>query len=219
MIKGVLFDLDGTLADTAPDLARVTNLLLEQYGNPTLPLEKLRPRASQGARGLIEEGFKISASDPFFDELKEQFFTLYQNNLCLHTRLFDGVPALLDYLDSHHIPWGIVTNKFKRFTDPLVSQLGLAQRSGCVVSGDTFPRPKPFPDPLLGASELLDMSPDNLAYVGDDERDMLAAQAAGMSGIIARYGYLGSATPPHEWPHNAIIDHPEEVIRFIHYLQ
>ncbi|OZB32073.1 MAG: hypothetical protein B7X47_07570 [Ferrovum sp. 34-44-207] len=215
MIKGVLFDLDGTLADTAPDLAHALNVLLEQYGNAPLPLDQLRPRASQGARGLIEEGFKISINDPFFEELKEQFYTLYQNNLCSQTRLFIGVPELLDYLDLHHIPWGIVTNKFKRFTDPLVSLLGLTHRSGCIVSGDSYARAKPFPDPLLGASEELQLIPEELVYVGDDERDMIAAQAAGMAGIIARYGYLGSDI----WPHQAIIEHPEELIRFIHYLQ
>ncbi|KXW56881.1 HAD-IA family hydrolase [Ferrovum sp. PN-J185] len=219
MIKGILFDLDGTLADTAPDLGRALNTLLERYGNSPLPIERLRPRASQGARGLIEEGFNISTSDPFFEELRDQFLTIYESNLCLDTRLFPGVSELLNYLDLHHIPWGIVTNKFERFTNPLVELLGLSQRSGCVVSGDTFQRPKPFPDPLVGAAKLLQLSPQELVYVGDDERDMLAAQAAQMSGIIAGYGYLGSSTPPNEWPHHAIIQEPEELIRFIHYLQ
>lgn len=213
MILGLLFDLDGTLADTAPDLAHVVNILRNQYGRQPVPLELLRPHASQGARGLLEAGFGVHPGDPFFDELREEFLELYQTHLCVNTRLFDGIPELLDDVDQQGIPWGIVTNKFTRFTDPLVCKLGLQQRAQCVVSGDTFARPKPYPDPLLGAARQLGLQPDTMIYLGDDERDMRAAQAAGMSGVIARYGYLGSI-PPDRWNALGVIDHPSQLKTF-----
>ncbi|MDE1982922.1 MAG: HAD-IA family hydrolase [Betaproteobacteria bacterium] len=215
MIRGILFDLDGTLADSAPDLGWALNTLLDRYGRPPVALDRLRRRASQGARGLLEEGFGVRPEDPFFEELRDEFLTLYRDNLSRRTVLFEGVPELLASLDARGLPWGIVTNKLARFTGPLVEALGLAQRAACVVSGDSYARPKPYPDPLLGAAGELALAPAELLFVGDDERDMVAAQAAGMDGIVARYGYLGEGTPPETWHARGWIDHPRELMAFL----
>ena len=216
MIQGILFDLDGTLADTAPDLGFALNTLLERYDRPPVPLDVLRTRASQGARGLLEAGFGIQPGAPFFDELRDEFLALYRDNLCRRTTLFAGVASLLEALDARAMPWGIVTNKLAQFTQPLVAQLGLADRAACIVSGDTYAKPKPYPDPLLGAARELELAPGTLLYVGDDERDMQAAQAAGMGGIVARYGYLGNGTPPETWHALGWIDKPHELMQFLH---
>lgn len=214
-ILGVLFDLDGTLADTAPDLAWALNTLRLRYDRPALPLSRLRPLASHGARGLLKVGFDLSPSDPYFEELRDEFLTLYQDHLCVDTRLFDGVHELLGVLDHRQIPWGIVTNKITRFTRPLVRQLGLEERAGCVVSGDTFARPKPYPDPLNGAAQALNLPVQSLLYLGDDARDMQAAQAAGAKGIIAGYGYLGDGLLPDQWCASGFITHPMELLSFL----
>lgn len=215
MIRGVLFDLDGTLADTAPDLGLALNLLLQRYGRETVPLERLRPQASHGARGLLQVGFEIRPADPYYEELRDEFLELYSKNLRVHTTLFDGVEELLSTLESRSLPWGIVTNKIRRFTDPLVKELDLDRRAACVVSGDTYARPKPYPDPLIGAAEELKLPADTLVYVGDDERDMRAGLAAGMRVVAARYGYLGSELPPEQWNAHALIDAPMELIGYI----
>ncbi len=215
MIQGILFDLDGTLADTAPDLAHALNLLLSRYNRDPITTEHVRPQASHGARGLLEIGFGVHPGDPYFDELRDEFLLLYRDNLCRDTVLFAGIPELLAELDLRNLPWGIVTNKLARFTDPLVAQLGLADRAACVVSGDTYAKPKPYPDPLLGAARELELSPERLIYVGDDERDMQAAQAAGMGGVVARYGYLGSGRPPEEWRALGMIDQPQQLMTYL----
>lgn len=208
-VRGVLFDLDGTLADTAPDLGGALNELLERYGREVLPLQRLRPVASSGARGMLGEGFGITPADPYYEELREEYYQLYESRLCRDTRLFDGIDDLIATLDARAIPWGIVTNKVTRFAMPLVAQLPALARSRCLVCGDTYDRPKPYPDPLIGAASQLALPPAELIYVGDDERDMLAASAAGMPGVVARYGYLGlDATPPEEWPAAHHIDTP-----------
>jgi len=215
MIRGVLFDLDGTLADTAPDLGGALNRLLERYGRERVPLERLRPQASHGARGLLQIGFDIRPGDPYYDELRDEFLELYASNLCVDTILFDGVPELLKTLEDRELPWGIVTNKIRRFTEPLVRELDLDKRAACVVSGDSYAKPKPYPDPLIGAARELDLPPDTLIYVGDDERDMRAGLAAGMRVVAARYGYLGSELPPEQWNAHAIVDAPGELLGFI----
>lgn len=214
MSLGVLFDLDGTLADTAPDLGAALNALLLRYGREALPLNQIRPWVSQGARGLLSAGFGIQPGEPFFEELREEFLELYQQDLATHTKLFDGIPELLRNLEEREIPWGIVTNKLTRYTDPVVEALGLAARARCVVSGDTFARPKPWPDPLLGAAQQLGHAPQSLVYVGDDERDMQAADAAGMPGIVAGYGYLGGSDP-HSWNSVAILKTPLELLQHL----
>ncbi len=215
MIQGILFDLDGTLADTAPDLAYALNILLSRYDRDPITIERLRPQASHGARGLLEIGFGVQPGDPYFEELRDEFLLLYRDNLCRHTVLFAGIPQLLTHLDARGLPWGIVTNKLARFTDPLVAHLGLTKRAACVVSGDTYAKPKPYPDPLLGAAREMELSPERMIYVGDDERDMQAAQAAGMGGVVARYGYLGSGRPPEEWHALGLIDQPQQLMAYL----
>ena len=214
-VQAVLFDLDGTLADSAPDLALALNLLLAEHGRAAVPLETTRPYTSSGARGLIKAGFGLDADHAEYPALKDRFLDLYEKNLDVHTSLFDGVEKMLDDLDSRRIPWGIVTNKSKRFTGAVVAGVGLAARSACIVSGDTTARAKPHPDPLLHAAELISVPPTRCIYVGDDLRDIQAARAAGMGAIAAAYGYLGVDGDPHDWNADAVITHPGEVLNFL----
>lgn len=215
MIQAVLFDLDGTLADTAPDLGGALNRVRVKRGLAPMPLELLRPHASAGARGLLGAGMGIKPGHPDFETLRDEFLDFYEANLKLDSTLFEGVNQLLDALEARDIAWGIVTNKIARFTDPLVGLLGLSDRAGCVISGDTTPHTKPHPAPLLEASRRIGVEPYTCIYVGDDERDIQAARAAGMKGIIAAYGYLGSDNPPAAWGADGSIDHPMDALRFL----
>lgn len=215
MFEAVLFDLDGTLADTAPDLGEATNILLLEAGRPQQSLERLRPFTSQGVRGLLRAGFGIEPGDPTYGELSQRFLDIYAARLCADSRLFDGIPALLDALEAMHLRWGIVTNKRRRFTDPLVELLQLAPRTTWVVSGDTTAEAKPSPLPVLHACQLLDCRPQRTLYVGDDRRDIVAGKAAGCLTVAASYGYLGDSGPPHTWGADLIIDHPAELADFL----
>ncbi|MGH8620835.1 MAG: HAD-IA family hydrolase, partial [Burkholderiales bacterium] len=190
MIKAILFDLDGTLADTAPDLTFALNRVRGARGLPPLPLAATRPYASQGARGLIGVGFDLHPGDPGYDALRDEFLSAYAENLCRETRLFAGMPELLDRLDARALPWGVVTNKAERFTLPLLDLLELRSRAACVIGGDTTGRIKPHPEPLLAASRAIALAPSACVYVGDDRRDVEAGQAAGMKTAVARWGYL-----------------------------
>lgn len=215
MTEGVFFDLDGTLADTAPDLARAINRVLADHGRTPLPLQALRPHVSSGARGMLRAAFGISPEDPQFQPLARQFLDHYASALCVETRLFEGMHALLEDLESAEIPWGIITNKQSRFTEPLVAALALHERACCVISGDTATRPKPAPDPLLLACERTGLSPHNCLYVGDDPRDIIAGQAAGMRTIAVSYGYLGVDQPIDAWGADEIIHAPQELATLI----
>ena len=215
MIRAVLFDLDGTLADTAPDLARALNVLLGERGLPAVPLALTRPLTSSGARGMIKAGFGLTPESGEYETLKARFLELYGADVCVETRLFPGMDALLDALDERRLPWGVVTNKIGRFTDPLLEALGLSGRAACVVSGDTVARAKPHPDPLLHASHALGLAPAACLYVGDDLRDVQAARAAGMPIIAAGYGYLGDEGDPRDWGADAVIGHPLETLSFL----
>lgn len=215
MIQGVLFDLDGTLADTAPDLGGALNDLLARYDRPPVPHSILRPLASSGARGMVMQGFGVTPSDPYFDELRDEYLECYAARLVRDSVLFPGVENLLAHLDRMGLPWGIVTNKFTRYAEPLIAQMPPLNKTACLVCGDTYDRPKPYPDPLIGAASLLNLPAQHLLYVGDDERDMVAAEAAGMRGVIAGYGYLGNGAPPEEWPAQFTIDHPEALISIV----
>ncbi len=214
-VRAVLFDLDGTLADTAADLGHVLNLQRLARGLEELPLDRLRPVVSQGARGLLRVGFGLTPGQPGYDALREEFLDLYARNLVRHTRLFEGMAEVLDALESRRLPWGVVTNKQARFTDPLLEALGLGQRAGCVISGDTCARAKPHPDPLLEAARRLGMPAAACIYVGDDERDMQAGRDAGMQPVVALYGYLGEDPAPHEWDADASIERPLALLNIL----
>ncbi|HEX7686118.1 MAG TPA: phosphoglycolate phosphatase, partial [Burkholderiaceae bacterium] len=189
-IRGVLFDLDGTLVDSAPDLAGAANRLRAEHGLPPLPYEDLRPMVGSGARGMVGVAFGVRPGDSRFEQLRDAFLDRYETGLLERTRPFDGVEALLAALEAAGLPWGIVTNKATRFTRPIVEGLGLAARAAAVVCGDTTPHAKPHPAPLLHAAQAMGVPPEGLAYVGDDLRDAQAARAAGMRMVAAAWGYL-----------------------------
>lgn len=213
MPEAILFDLDGTLADTVPDLGGAVNLLRAEHGLPPLPLEYLRPHASAGSRGLLQAGLNLRPGDAAYTVMQQRFLMLYENNLCRGTRLFQGVPELLDTMEAQGMLWGVVTNKLARFTLPLVEALGLTHRAKCIISGDSTPRPKPFPDSLQLASAALDVDPTQCIYVGDDERDVIAGRSAGMKTIIALWGYLGAEKSPAEWGADASAGTPWDILR------
>lgn len=215
MIKAVLFDFDGTLADTAPDLGHALNRQLTLRGLPELSIEKIRTQASAGSRGLLGLGFNIKPGDASYESMRDEFLDFYTQRLCHDTCLFPGVDALLDQLEQRNLPWGIVTNKPARFAHPLIEILGLSQRVACVVCGDELANTKPHPEPLLTASNKINISPAHCIYLGDDIRDVQASLAAGMQPIVARYGYLGNDQPPETWGARHLIDHPAELLSYL----
>jgi N-acetyl-D-muramate 6-phosphate phosphatase len=208
MISAVLFDLDGTLADTAPDMARTVNTMRTERGLEPVLEAQVRPHVSKGARGMLQAAFGVKPEDPDYVGMRDEFMRIYEANLCIDSHLFPGMPELLDRLEAEGIRWGVVTNKYERFAKPLIECFGLADRAGVVVGGDTCARAKPFPDSLLRAADCLGVEPASTLYVGDDERDVMAARAAGMAVIVAGYGYLGDEKPVTEWGADAIIDSP-----------
>ncbi|HYD95948.1 MAG TPA: HAD-IA family hydrolase [Noviherbaspirillum sp.] len=210
--RAVLFDLDGTLADTAPDLAAAMNRVRTDRGLAPTPYEVLRPVASAGARGLIGASFGMKPGDDGYEDLRIAFLDTYEAAIAVHTRLFDGIPALLDQLEERGLSWGIVTNKAARFTDLLVPQIGLG-RAGCVISGDTTPHPKPHPAPLLEAARRLGIAPEECWYVGDDLRDVQAGRAAGMATVAAAWGYCGDAEPV-TWEADRLAETPLHVLEW-----
>ena len=211
MIRAVLFDLDGTLADTAPDMARTVNAMCARRGLPPVPEATIRPHVSKGARGMICAAFDMTTDHPDFPAMREEFLEIYADHLHVDSVLFPGMAALLDRLEAEHIAWGVVTNKFERFARPLLEGMGLASRAGVIVGGDTCAKAKPFPDPLLFAAQKLGAPPAGTLYVGDDVRDVQAARAAGMPVIVAAYGYLGDGPPPSAWKADAIVDSVAEL--------
>ncbi|WP_404992734.1 phosphoglycolate phosphatase [Cupriavidus pauculus] len=211
----IFFDLDGTLADTAPDLAAAANRLVVEHGMAPVPYEKLRPVASHGARGLIGAAFGKRPEDPEFPALRDTFLNYYEADIAVHTRLFDGMDEVLARLETDGIVWGIVTNKIARFTVPLVAAIGLTPRAAAVVSGDTTAHAKPHPAPLLHAAAVSGVAPQRCMYVGDDLRDIQAGKAAGMATVSAAYGYCGDAEPPESWGADFLIRHPSELLRLL----
>jgi phosphoglycolate phosphatase len=214
-VAAVLFDLDGTLADSAGDLAAALNRVRADQGLPALPDASLRAHASAGARGLLAAGLGVAPDHADYVRLRDAFLVYYRAALDVTTRLFDGVPALLDALDARAVPWGIVTNKAQRFTAPVVAALGLAARAGVVVSGDTTAHPKPHPLPLLHAAEALRVAPERCAYVGDDLRDVVAGNSAGMPTLVADYGYLGESGTSDDWPATGWIARPLDLLDWL----
>lgn len=210
-VRAVLFDLDGTLADTAPDLGGALNRMRERRGLAPIPTERLRPVASAGARGMLAVGFDVTPESSDYEALREEFLTEYEHGLDRESRLFDGMLDCLAVLAERGLRVGIVTNKVMRFTRPVVAALGLAERVGTVIAGDTTPHPKPHPAPLLEACAQLGVAPSEAVYVGDDLRDIEAARAAGMPAIAAAYGYLGQNPDLASWRADAVIDAPGEL--------
>ncbi|TAK47725.1 MAG: HAD family hydrolase [Betaproteobacteria bacterium] len=210
--RAVLFDLDGTLADTVADLGVALNRLRKDHGLAALPLESVRPYASSGACGLLQIGFGLAPEDAHFEQLRDAFLDHYEARVCVDTRLFAGIPELLAAIEGRGMAWGIVTNKSSRFTPRIVAALGLEQRAACVVCGDTTPHIKPHPAPLLHAARELVLEPSQCWYVGDDLRDVQAAHSAGMRAVAAAYGYLGTGSAPHTWNAEAVIAQPLDLI-------
>lgn len=215
MAEAVFFDLDGTLADTAPDLAGTLNRLKAEQGLPPSPYETLRPHVSQGVRGMLGAGFGLIPQDEAYAPLAARFLALYSESLCVETRLFAGMDELLEKLDARGITWGVVTNKAEHLARPIITTLGLAERCACIVGGNTTSRPKPHPDPLLHACALTGHAPQQSLYVGDDIRDIQAGRAAGMATVAAAYGYLGSAEPIQAWNADTIIEHPLDILALL----
>ena len=206
-VRAVLFDLDGTLADTGPDLGGAVNRMRERRGLAALPLARLRPVASAGARGMLGVGFGLAPADAGYGALRDEFLAEYEAALDRDSRLFDGVAECLAALGARGLPWGVVTNKATRFTGPVVAGLGLGG-AAVVIAGDTTPHAKPHPEPLYEACRRLGVAPHEAVYVGDDLRDVQAARACGMPSVAAAYGYLGDGPDLVVWGADAVIDTP-----------
>ncbi|TBO34213.1 HAD family hydrolase [Aquabacterium lacunae] len=214
-VQAVLFDLDGTLADTAGDLGGAVNVLRVREGLPPMALDLLRPHASAGARGLLGVGMNLFPGDERYEAMRLAFLDAYLLCLADTTALFPGMTEVLNTLETRGLAWGVVTNKPHRFTVPVMEGLGLMQRSGTTISGDTTAHAKPHPLPLLTAAEQLGVDPARTLYVGDDLRDIQAAQAAGMPSAAAAWGYLGTAHEVHSWGASVICQHPLDLLRVI----
>ncbi|MDQ8022771.1 MAG: HAD-IA family hydrolase [Moraxellaceae bacterium] len=214
-VQAVFFDLDGTLADTAPDLAGALNRVRAEDGKPAVPLEELRPYTSQGVRGLIGAAYGWTSDHADYPAIADRMLAHYAANICEQSRLFSGVPELLDALEERRLAWGIVTNKHARFTQPLVRALALDVRARSIVSGDTAALPKPAPDPLLHAARESGVAPTASLYIGDDPRDVEAARAAGMRSLAVTWGYHGAGLPPEEWGADGVVHHPREVLDWL----
>lgn len=211
MADAVLFDLDGTFADTAPDLGGALNRLREELGLEPMPQEQLRPYVSQGARGMVRGGLGMSPESADFPHFQQRFLKHYGDALCAGTTLFPGMAELIDRLEARSVVWGIVTNKSQRFALPLLEQLGYARRAACIVSGDSAPRAKPHAHPMHLACTLAGCRAEQTLYVGDDIRDIAAGRAARMRTIAVRYGYLGDNDDITAWGADHLVSHPAEI--------
>jgi len=213
--KHVLFDLDGTLIDTAPDLADALNQTRINHGKQTLPFEQIRPVVSLGGEEMIKLGFNITVADPGFEELRSEFLEIYSNNIAKHSRLFPGMDEVLSELENKGSLWGIVTNKPGWLTTPLIEEMDLDDRTDCIVSGDTLEQRKPHPAPILYACELLKCSPRDAIYTGDAMRDIAAGISAGMKTLVATYGYINESDTPENWGADGIIDRPLQILDWL----
>jgi 2-phosphoglycolate phosphatase len=211
LLGAVLFDLDGTLIDSAPDLAGACNEMRLERGLAPLPYERLRRMVGSGARGMVGASFGLAPDSPGYLELRDEFLGRYEARMTRETKVFDAMVPVLAWLERKRLPWGIVTNKASRFAVPLVAALGLAERASALVCGDTVAHSKPHPAPLLEAARRLGLAPERCAYVGDDRRDVDAGRAAGMLTIVAAWGYLGDGEAPEAWGADRLIAHPDEL--------
>ncbi len=214
-IKAVLFDLDGTLFDTAPDLGYALNLLLKIHNRAMLSLSEIRTVASDGAQGLLQLGFSITDQHPDYPQLRTQFLEYYAANIARATQFFPGMNSVLATLKMRELPWGIVTNKNEQLTNLLLEKLNLNQPPFCVIGGDTLKFMKPHPAPLIHACRLLNCSPFECVYVGDAQRDIEAGRRAGMQTLVALYGYINQDSKPQNWGADGYIRHPEELISWL----
>jgi phosphoglycolate phosphatase len=212
MISIVLFDLDGTLADTAPDLSYSLNTVLIEEGHKTLDYNELRPLVSHGAKVMVQHAFKITGEHKDCERLWKRVVEIYSQNLVRETKLFAGMSIVLDYLKTKKIPWGIVTNKPSYLTDPLVKKLNLTNKPVCVVSGDTLAKNKPNPEPILYACKLANCLPTECIYIGDAKRDIEAGQNAGTKTAIALFGYLTNDDMPEKWNADFLLNKPEDLL-------
>jgi phosphoglycolate phosphatase len=211
----VFFDLDGTLVDTAPDLAYALNQVLEEQGKHPLPYQTIRPVASHGSAGLLGLGFDHAPDSDAFKALQQRFVEIYQDNLTRQSGLFDGMASIIDHLDEIGKKWGVITNKPAFLTEPLMQALSLSSRAACIVSGDTTANSKPHPEPMLHACKLTAAEPARCLYIGDAERDIEAGRNANMHTIVACYGYIGDDDEPENWQADAMIQHPEELQQWL----
>jgi len=212
-VRAVLFDLDGTLIDSAPDLGAAADKMRIDRGLPSLPDAAYRPMAGAGARGMLSVAFGLTPESPEFEAMREEFFVNYERCMTERTYVFEGVHDMLAQLETRGVLWGVVTNKSKRFTEPLAAQMSLFANASVVISGDTTPHAKPHPEPLLEAARRLALEPAQCVYVGDDERDILAARAAGMYSVAACYGYLGAKSDTAEWGADVEIKSPAQLLQ------
>lgn len=214
-VSAVLFDLDGTLLDSAPDLGAAVDAMRVGRGMPPLPLDVYRPMAGAGARGMLGVAFGITPEDPHFADMREEFFSNYEKCMTQRTRAFTGVADMIAQIVALKLQWGVVTNKSKRFAEPLTQQMGLFSTSGVLVCGDTTAYSKPHPEPLFEAARRLGVPSEQCLYVGDDERDMVAGLAAGMGSIAASYGYLGKSVDTRAWGAHAEIKYPLDLLQLL----
>jgi len=214
-IQAVLFDLDGTLIDSAPDLGAAVDKMRVDRGMPSLPLLHYRPMAGAGARGMIALAFGFTPEHPDYDAMKEEFFRNYESCMTERTFAFEGVAQMIAALVAAKLPWGVVTNKSKRFAEPLTQAMPLFKSSAVLICGDTTPHAKPHPEPLLEAARRMGLDPSACIYVGDDERDIVAGHAAQMKTVAATYGYLGAQGDVEKWKAHAQIQSPSELASLI----
>lgn len=214
-MHAVLFDLDGTLVETAADLGYALNLQRERHGLPFLPDTVIRPYASHGSRGLLEIGFGLFPTDAQFEQMREEYLALYTEVMTRQPALFPGMSETLLQLEQQGLPWGIVTNKPRRFTMPIVDVLQLQQRAAVVICGDDAAQPKPSPQTLLLACEKMQVDPKNVLYLGDAERDVQAGNAAGMRTLVALFGYLGAEDQPQTWGADGLIQTPQALLGYL----
>jgi 2-phosphoglycolate phosphatase len=214
-IRAVLFDLDGTLLDTVPDLVYALNQVRIRESLPELPVATVRPIANLGSKAMIKLAFGIEESDPRFKRMREDFLGLYEKHLADSTRFFPNVDQLLTHLENQQIPWGIVTNKLTRHAEPLLKALRIDHRPACLICGDSLAKAKPDPAPILHACELLQQVPQDCIYVGDAATDVVASKAAGMKSLVALYGYIHGDDDPYSWKADGYIHEPMDVIKWL----